>query len=164
MPVGQFCLREVIICDRNTPIRDVAKLMRRHHVGDLLVVDDVEGKRVPVGIVTDRDIAVSVLALDLDPTVISAGDILSREIVTVREDQGLFDTMQLMRVHGIRRMPVVDDQGALVGIISVDDLIQLFAEEMSELAKLISKEQAQEAQQKRWSVSETTGAALTTKG
>ena len=148
MPVGEVCVREVIFCNRSTTINEAAQLMRQYHVGDLLVVDEKDGKRIPVGIITDRDIVLSVVAVKLDPGVISAGDIFSEKIVTVREDQNLFDTIQLMRAHGIRRMPVVDQQGTLAGIVSVDDLVQLLAEEMSELAKLISKEQAQEVQRK----------------
>ncbi len=146
MPVGEICVREVIVCNRSTTINEAAQLMRQYHVGDLLVVDERDGQRIPVGIITDRDIVLSVVAVKLDPAVIRVGDIISGKIVTVREDQGLFDTIQLMRAHGIRRMPVVDQQGTLAGIVAVDDLVQLLAEEMSELAKLVSKEQAQEAQ------------------
>jgi CBS domain-containing protein len=123
--------------------------MRQHHVGDLVVVDESEDKRMPVGIITDRDIVTSVVAVKLDPTVFSAGDLVSREIVTMREDQGVFDAIRHMRMHGIRRMPVTDQGGALVGIVSIDDLIQLLAEEMGNLAKLISKEQSQEIDRKR---------------
>ena len=123
--------------------------MRQYHVGDLVVVDESDGKRTPVGIVTDRDIVTSVIALKLDPAVFSAGDLVNWEIITMREDQGVFDTIKQMGMHGIRRMPVVDQGGALVGIVSIDDLIQLLAEEMGNLAKLISKEQTQEAERKR---------------
>lgn len=149
MPIGEICTREVIVCSRSTSIQESAQLMRQHHVGDLVVVDESEDKRMPVGIITDRDIVASVVAVKLDPTVFSAGDLVSREIVTMREDQGVFDAIRHMRMHGIRRMPVTDQGGALVGIVSIDDLIQLLAEEMGNLAKLISKEQSQEVDRKR---------------
>jgi len=149
MPIGEICTREVIVCSRSTSIQESAQLMRQHHVGDLVVVDESEDKRMPVGIITDRDIVTSVVAVKLDPTVFSAGDLVSREIVTMREDQGVFDAIRHMRMHGIRRMPVTDQGGALVGIVSIDDLIQLLAEEMGNLAKLISKEQSQEVDRKR---------------
>ena len=148
MPVGEICIREVIICNRTINVLEVAQLMRRYHVGDLVIVDESGGKRFPVGLITDRDIVTSVIAAQLDPTTITAGDLISREIVVVREDQGVFETIEHMRVHGVRRMPVVDQQGALVGIIAVDDLTELLAEELSQLSKLISKEQAQEVQTK----------------
>lgn len=141
MPVGELCVRDVIICNRTTTVQDAAQLMLKYNVGDVLLVDESGGKRIPVGIITDRDIVVGVVALKLDPARTTAGDLMKREVVTVREDQGVFETIQHMRMNGIRRMPVVDRNGALVGILSIDDLIQLLAEEMSELAKLISKEQ-----------------------
>jgi CBS domain-containing protein len=141
MPVGEICVRDVIVCTGTTTIQEAARLMLQHNVGDVLIVDDSRGKRIPVGIITDRDIVVGIVALKLDPARTTTGDLMKKGVVTVREDQGVFETIQHMRMNGIRRMPVVDRNGALVGILSIDDLIQLLAEEMSELAKLISKEQ-----------------------
>lgn len=148
MPIGEICIREVVICNRTINVLEAAQLMRRYHVGDLVIVDESGGKRFPVGLITDRDIVTSVIAAQLDPTTITAGDLISREIVVIREDQGVFETIEQMRIHGVRRMPVVDQQGALVGIISVDDLTELLAEELGQLSKLISKELAQEVQRK----------------
>jgi CBS domain-containing protein len=149
MPIGEICIREVIICNRSTSVLEAAQLMRRYHVGDLVIVDEIAGKRIPVGLITDRDIVLSVIAAQLDPSAVSAGDLISREVVVVREDQGVFETIEHMRAHGVRRMPVVDQQGALVGILAIDDLMELLAEELSKLPKLVSREQAQEAERKR---------------
>ena len=91
---------------------------------------------------------VIVVATKLDPAVFTVGDLLTEELVAANEDQGVFETIQQMRLKGIRRVPVVDREGRLVGILSLDDLIQLLAEEMSELAKLITREQAREASAK----------------
>ena len=148
MPIGDICVREVVTCNRDTKIDEVAQLMRQHHVGDVVVMEESKGKRLPAGIITDRDIVTSVIALDLDPTIFSAGDLVIRKVVTAREDLGVFEAMQKMRKQGIRRMPVVNQEGTLTGIVSVDDLIQLLAAEMSELAKLIFKEQAEESERK----------------
>jgi len=148
MPIGEICIREVIICNRATNVLEAAQLMRRYHVGDLVIVEELGGKRIPVGLITDRDIVISVIALQADPTRVTAGDLISREIVVVSEDRGVFETIGQMRAHGVRRLPVVDQQGALAGIVSVDDLIELLAEELSKLPKLVSKEQAQEAERK----------------
>jgi CBS domain-containing protein len=148
MPIGEICVPGVVTCNRETKIDEVAQLMRQHHVGDVVVVEESKGKEVPIGIVTDRDIVTSVIAVELDPTIFSAGDLITRPVVTVREDIGVFEAIQKMRKHGVRRMPVLDQQGALAGIISIDDLIALLAAEMSELAKLIFKEQSEEAQRK----------------
>lgn len=149
MPIGDICVRDVVTATRGTTVQQAALLMRENHVGDLLVVDHVKGDRVPVGIVTDRDIVVAVVALELDPNVLSIGDIMGVELQTAVEDQGVFETIHQMRTAGVRRIPVVTRQGSLLGILSIDDLVQLLAEEMTELAKLISREQRREASARR---------------
>src|SRR3954465_8202720 len=109
--------------------------MRKHHVGDLVVVDQANGgARIPVGIITDRDIVVSVIALGLDPTGLLVGDIMSDELLTATEEDDVYETIVRMRFRGIRRVPVVNSIGALTGIISVDDVLEFLAEEMSELS------------------------------
>jgi len=144
MAIGNVCIRDVIVASRETTAREAARLMTEHHVGNLVVVEDIGGRRVPVGIITDRDIVRNVVAEALDASLFTLGDLAARDLVTVREDQGVFECMQQMRINGIRRMPVLDLKGGLVGIISLYDLIQLLAEEMSELAKVIVREQARE--------------------
>jgi len=149
MSVGKICVREVAVAERSTTVREAAQMMRKFHVGDLVVVDGKGRGARPVGIITDRDVVISVVATSLDPAVFTLGDLVTQDLVTCKEDQGVFECLQQMRLHGVRRMPVVDRDGGLVGIVSVDDLVQLFAEEMSELGKLITREQAREALSKR---------------
>ena len=149
MPVGELCIRQVVVAPRETSVLDAAKLMRQYNVGDIVVTEEFDGRRVPVGMVTDRDIVLEVMAQDLDATSLSVSDIMSSDLITVREHEGVFQTIQLMRAQGGRRAPVVNDLGVLVGIVSVDDLVELLAEELSELAKLISREQKQEAETRR---------------
>ena len=144
MPIGDVCIRDVVVTRSGTTVLEAARLMAQNHVGNLVVVEDVNGRRVPVGIITDRDIVRNVVAEGLDAGVFTLGDLGVRELVTVAEDQGIYECMQQMRINGIRRLPVVDRKGGLVGIISLDDLIQLLAEEMSELGKVIVREQALE--------------------
>lgn len=146
MPIGEMCNREVVIVSKETSILEVAQLMRQHHVGDVVVVEEQGGRRIPVGIVTDRDIVIEIVAKDVDFHNLVVGDIMGLQLVTVREREGVFETMQVMRLKGVRRLPVVDEEGELVGILTLDDLIGLLAEEMNELARLISREQAHEAQ------------------
>jgi len=86
MSIGQICKREVTYAARDTTVQAASKLMRHYHVGTVVVVDDMAGRRVPIGIVTDRDIVVEVNAVDLNPNVITVGDIMAPELVTVRED------------------------------------------------------------------------------
>ena len=145
MPISEFCNREVVFATRKTSIPEAAQLMRQYHVGDLVVVDEVGGKRVPVGIVTDRDIVIEIIAKSLDLEEFSVGDIMGPRLVSVRENEGVFETLRLMRAHGIRRIPVVNQEGGLEGIVSADDILDLLAEEMAELAKVAPREQVREA-------------------
>lgn len=145
MPIGEICVRDVVVAGPDTTVRQAAKLMAKHHVGNIVVVrEEAHGRVIPIGIITDRDIVRNVVAEALDAAVFTLGDLVARDVVTLREDQGVFECMQQMRINGIRRVPVVDSSGALLGIISLDDLIQLLGEEMSELAKVIVREQARE--------------------
>ena len=145
MPVGEICNREVVIAEKSMPVTEAACLMRNHHVGDLVVVDQHEGRRQPVGIVTDRDIVVEVVAAGVNPDALKVGDIMGPDVATVRESEGLYEALRYMRDKGVRRMPVVDSAGGLVGILTLDDLLGLLAEEMMELAKLVSHERQREA-------------------
>jgi CBS domain-containing protein len=144
MTIGTICNRDTIFTTRNSSIVEAAQLMREHHVGDLVVVDEQAGRRVPVGIVTDRDLVVEILAKQVEPGTVTIGDVMTGDLVTARESDGLFDTLQRMRAKGVRRVPVVDAGGALIGIVAVDDFLDLFAEEITALARLVSREQARE--------------------
>ena len=115
--------------------------MRQHHVGDVVVVDSSGGKTKPIGILTDRDVVIELIACDVAPDSVSAGDVMSYELVTAREGDSIWDTLQKMRAKGIRRIPVVNETGELEGILSVDDLLELFAEEINLLAKIPFREQ-----------------------
>lgn len=146
MAIGEFCNREVVFATRATSIVEAAQLMRRYHVGDLVVVDEVDGKRVPVGLVTDRDIVIEIIAESLSVEDFNIGDIMSLQLVSVQEDENVVETIRLMRTHGIRRIPVVGRDGGLVGLMSADDMLDLLAEELTELAKVAPREQAWEAE------------------
>ncbi|MDP1644052.1 MAG: CBS domain-containing protein [Thiobacillus sp.] len=145
MAVGEICNHEVVIAEKALSVVDAAQLMRKHHVGDLVVVEERGGCKYPVGIVTDRDIVVEVVAAGVSPEALKVGDIMGPEVATVRESEGLFEALRYMRDKGVRRMPVVDREGGLVGILTLDDLLSLLAEEMTELAKLVSHERQREA-------------------
>lgn len=149
MPIGELSIRQVVVAPPDTSVLEAAKLMRQYHVGDIVVTDEIEGRRAPVGIVTDRDIVIEVLAQGLDATGLSVGDIMTGDLITVSENEGILQTIQLMRDKGARRAPVVNGEGALVGIVSVDDIVELLAEELSQLAKLVSREQKREAEIRR---------------
>ena len=136
MTTGAFCTREVVIAEKSTGIVELTQLMRKHHVGDVVVVDKQGEKVIPVGVVTDRDIVVELVALEVDLASVTAGEVMSRELVTGRDTESIWDSLQRMRRKGIRRMPVVNEAGSLEGILTVDDLIELLADELSTLAAI----------------------------
>jgi CBS domain-containing protein len=120
--------------------------MRQGHIGSLVIVEQMNGgKRIPVGIVTDRDIVVEVIATGLDPAVITVGDVMERELVVGRESDSVLQTLEIMRFKGVRRLPTVDGEGQLVGIVTVDDILEVLSEELSELSRIVAREQAREA-------------------
>lgn len=149
MPVGEICNREVVIVRPDSTTLEAARLMRQHHVGDVVVVEDRGGVRVPVGIVTDRDLVVEIVAPELNQTAITVGDIMVPDLVTVKENTGVFETIQYMRAKGVRRLPVVGDNGGLVGILALDDLLELLTEELLALARLVKREQKKEMMSRR---------------
>jgi CBS domain-containing protein len=147
--IGDICNRKVAVTTRDTTVAAAAVLMREGHVGTLVIVDRLNGKRVPVGIVTDRDIVVEIVATGLDPGTITVGDIMVQELTTALEREGIPEAVEIMRYKGVRRLPIVTDDGALAGIVSIDDLLETLAEQMSDLTKIVAREQAHEARARK---------------
>jgi CBS domain-containing protein len=144
MHIGQICTTQTIFCGRDETVQGAALLMRKHHVGDLVVIDQPNSERMPIGILTDRDIVVSVIALGLDPASLLVGDVMSEDLLTCSEADDVYETIERMRLRAIRRVPVLNAQGGLTGIVSVDDLLEFLAEEMGELARIGPHQQSQE--------------------
>jgi CBS domain-containing protein len=144
MHIGEICTVQTVYCKRDETVQGAALLMRQHHVGDLVVIDQPDGERVPIGIVTDRDIVVSVIALGLDPSSLLVGDIMTDDLLTAHEDDDVYATIERMRARGIRRVPVVNANGGLNGIVCADDLLEFLAEEMGELSRISTHQQARE--------------------
>jgi len=144
MKAGKFCNREVITSSRDTSIEEISKLMRKNHVGDIVIVDTRDGQPVPVGIITDRDIVMHVIAEGIDYHPIIAEDIMTLEMQVVNEDSSIWELHRLMREKGVRRVPVVNEDEVLVGIISIDDLLEIISRELSDLVLAINRGQIQE--------------------
>jgi CBS domain-containing protein len=149
MNVGEICSRIVVVAESSMPVQQAAKLMRDHHVGALVVTEGGAEARRPIGIVTDRDMVVEVVAADLDYRSLTVGDIMSERPATIKETAGLFETAVQMRSGGVRRLVVVDANEHLLGIVAMDDLIPVLAEELSALAQAVRMEQRREAQRRR---------------
>lgn len=146
MTIGAIRTREVVTAVRDASAAQAARLMRTGHVGDVVVVEEIDGCVIPCGIVTDRDIVVSVVAKGLDPETISVGDIMAPEVTVGKERDGVARTIDVMREKGIRRLPIVDSRGALVGLVSIDDLFAFLAMEMASLARVSGRERHIEAE------------------
>jgi CBS domain-containing protein len=108
------------------------------------VVEKRDGRQIPVGVVTDRDLVVEVVATELDAAVITVGDIMAAEVFTIKENTASHEAIEFMRRKTIRRLPVVDETGELTGILTLDDTLQLLSEELLDLAKLVRYEQKKE--------------------
>ena len=146
MNVDQICSRKVVTIHRDDGILEAARRMREEHVGDLVVVEEQADRIVPVGILTDRDIVVGVLAKDgqhLD--VLDVGDVVTADLVTASEDEDLDTVLRRMRSFGVRRVPIVNSGGGLEGVLSLDDIIDALSEDMAELAALVSRQRRREA-------------------
>jgi CBS domain-containing protein len=148
MNVGEICSRMVVFAESGTPVQQAARLMRDHHIGALVVTECGAGARRPIGIVTDRDLVVEVVATDVDYHMLTVGDIMSEQPATIRETAGLFEAVAHMRSGGVRRLVVVDANEHLIGVVAMDDLFPILAEELSALALAVRSEQRREAQKR----------------
>lgn len=145
MNVGRLCNREVVFARRDTGLVEAARLMREHHVGALVVIDEQAAGRVPVGMLTDRDIVVAAVAKEVDPAKLAVGDVMSAGALVVREQDGVADALRVMREKGVRRLPVVGTDGTLAGVLAIDDVLELVAEEMDSFVHTLRAEGAREA-------------------
>ena len=145
MQAGQICRREVVVAHRDTSLAEAARLMREHHVGSVVVVSDVGGKRVPFGLITDRDIVVAVVAKGLDPRTLNTAEVMSSGLYVANEHDDISDVLRVMHQRGVRRVPVVARDGALVGIVSLDDLLDECAHELYDLVRAIGSGKGREA-------------------
>ncbi|UWG50746.1 CBS domain [Halalkaliarchaeum sp. AArc-CO] len=123
---------DVVTAEPNTSATQLATTMRDESVGSVVIVDGTE----PVGIVTDRDLTVRILAEGSDPTAATASDVMTEDLCTIEWNAGFYEATARMSDRGIRRLPVCRD-GELVGIISADDLIELIADEKQQLAEVL---------------------------
>jgi CBS domain-containing protein len=142
LTAGEICTRTVVYTDRGMLLDEAARLMRTHHVGSLVVVEERSPKeRIVVGMVTDRDIATGVVALDRDPHAFRVGDIMSPDVVTVREQDSVLDVLAMMRHKKVRRVPVTGARGDLIGLVALDDVLAIVAEQMQALAAAVGAAQ-----------------------
>lgn len=135
MNVGSICTRRVITAHPQLDVQAAAELMREEHVGFLVVIpEQPRGPQPPLGVITDRDITIAVVAKRADPATLRVGDVMSIQPVVVGESEPVDVALRTMRRAGIRRVPVVNGRGEVVGVLSLDDLLEFIAREMESLS------------------------------
>jgi CBS domain-containing protein len=134
----------VVVTGPDTSAEEVAQLMRTHHVGDVVVVEERGGERRPIGVVTDRDLVVEVIAQRIDPNSVTVKELMTRNLETVLDGTDFWDALSHMRACGVRRIPVVNNRGGLEGIFTFDDALELIAEGLVDLVKVVGRQIARE--------------------
>lgn len=138
MPVVDLCSQNPIFIEKTANLLEAAQLMRKHHVGGVIVVDSIDSKK-PLGILTDRDIALSI-AEEAVPEKAKVEDFMSRNLITTSADKGIASIVDIMEGEGVRRLVVLDKAGKAYGLVSSDDILQLLAREIYGLGKLVQKQ------------------------
>jgi CBS domain-containing protein len=132
--LGNICTRPVVTASAQMTVGQAARAMRARNVGALVVVN--AGR--PIGMLTDRDIAIEVVAEGRDPDSTRVGDVMRKRPVTIQEDLGILDAAKTFARTGVRRLPVVSPRGTLVGVIAVDDLFILLGNELGHMAAALA--------------------------
>lgn len=134
--IGEISSKPVVMVRPDKPVEEAAHLMRARGVGAVVVVEEER----PVGLLTDRDIATEVVATKRDPGKTLIGDVMTRQLTVLKEDAGILEATRIFAMKAVRRLPVVSRDGALVGIISLDDLLILLGTEMGQIASGLARE------------------------
>jgi CBS domain-containing protein len=137
MNAGELCIRRVVTADPEESVVDAAKRMRDESVGDLVVVEEIDGKVHPVGLVTDRDLVTRSLADGPHGLALRVGDIMEESLVTATEDDDLETVLAKLEHHDIRRIPIVDHAGALQGILTLDDVVTWIGEQLERASAIV---------------------------
>jgi len=141
MGIGTICNREVVIVRASESLHAAAALMHTHGVGSIVVCEErQDSKPVPVGMLTDRDVVMALLQRGKPLGGLSIGQAMTRDPLLLNEDDEVDAAMERLRARGVRRAPVIGSDGALIGIVSLDDLLELIAEELDTVARLIRRQ------------------------
>jgi len=145
MKVGEMCSRNPATVSTSATLADVARLMRDRHIGAVIVTKAPSDRLVAAGIVTDRDITRAQLDRVSDLDSLSAGEVMTRNPLEINEQASLSQAIESLRARGVRRAPVISSNGALVGLVSTDDLLACVARELMHLGRLVALQPGQEA-------------------
>jgi len=145
--VRDLAIHKVVTVTSTTTLRDCAQTMREEHVGSVVIVDP--GSPRPLGIITDRDIVIEAVAVGLDVTTLTAGDIAAKPVITVRDDEDVLDALARMRENGVRRLPVTGSHGHLAGVLSIDDLLAALSDQFDSIVRVMVAERTKEGATRR---------------
>ena len=140
MSVGEICNRNVVIIGRHESIFAAAWLMREYLVSDVVVVESRKGVNFPLGVLTDHDIVINVIATGLDLNDVMIGDLMTEQLLTANESDGVMATLKRMRQNGLRRIPVIQQDKGLMGLLSIDDILETLAEQLNDIDQIITRE------------------------
>lgn len=135
MRISDICTRNVVQIGANASVRDAADLMRRRQVGSLVVTEATDSGPIARGIITDRDVALSIVGSDASPGSRTVGETMTRSLVSCAESADIYDVLRRMRGNNVRRMPVLDDRGHLLGIVTADDVIGALSAHLYEMSQ-----------------------------
>jgi CBS domain-containing protein len=144
LKIRDIAVNEPVTALVNESIGTCARRMHDEHVGCLVVVEHNDGSEFPVGMLTDRDIAIEIVAFGLDPATMTAGDVMSEKPAVVDEDDDLLAALAHMRERGVRRLPVVRPDGALAGMLALDNLLEALGEEIDGLVGVMRAQRTRE--------------------
>jgi len=137
MSIGRICQRDVDLAEESESARCAAERMHQRTVGALVVIDL---NKVPIGILTDRDLAIRVVAAGLDGETTPVSDVMTKSPRTVGENTPIETALSIMRTFGFRRLPVINESKKLVGMVTLDDILMLLAEEFREVRGVVERE------------------------
>lgn len=137
MKAGAYCTRNVVIVREEESALGAAMVMRHHHVGDVVIVKEEDGKTIPTGIITDRDIVIEIVAEQVDPSEVTVADLFRSELVVANKNDDLDWCIKQMKEKGVRRIPVVDEDESLLGILALNDIVEYLSVHLNNLVGLI---------------------------
>jgi CBS domain-containing protein len=144
MEIGDLCSRQVYVATRDEPLAQAVQRMHKHHVGSLIIVELRNGRQIPVGIVTDRDVLRGQLERRADLFTLNVSDVMTSDPLVLPKSTGIAESLQSLHARGVRRAPVIDATGSLIGIVTLDDLLPAVARELNSLAALVGAQAARE--------------------
>jgi CBS domain-containing protein len=141
MNVGEICNRHTSILGRDDSIYLAATLMRDHHVDYVVVVESEEGNNIPIGALSNRDIVVKMIAEKLELDRFTVGDVMNSQLLLANEQDDVMTTLKRMRLNGVRCLPIVNENRALVGTLSIDNILDTLSELLNDIGHIIKQQQ-----------------------